>query len=58
MSKITGAAISQKLIDQNKKKGVLENKFLHLYTGFGLKNQKTNGWKSWLNFFDICRIGT
>ena len=60
MSKITWSVISQKLIDQNKKekKGVLENIFLHLYTGFGLKNQNTNGWKSLLNFFDICKIGT
>ena len=40
------------------KKGVLENIFLHLYTGFGLKNQTTNGQKSLLKFFDICKIGT
>ena len=26
-----------------KKNRVLENIFLHLYTGFGLKNQNTNG---------------
>ena len=57
MSKITQSAISRKPINQNKKNGVLENIFLHLYTGFGLKNQKTNGQKSWLNFFDICKIG-
>ena len=28
---------------QKKKNRVLENIFLHLYTGFGLKNQNTNG---------------
>ena len=28
------------------KKGVLENIFLHHYTGFGLKNEKTNSQKS------------
>ena len=58
MSKITWSAISRKPIDHNKKKGVLENIFLHLYTGFGLKNQNTNGQKSLLNFFDICKINT
>ena len=31
---------------QKKKNHVLENIFLHLYTGFGLKNQNTNGRKS------------
>ena len=37
MSKITRSAISRKLINQTKKKiRVLENIFLHLYTGFGL----------------------
>ena len=39
-----------------KKKGVLENIFLHFYTGFGLKNQNTNGQRSLSNFFDICKI--
>ena len=60
MSKITQSAISRKPIDQNKKikNGVLENIFLHLYTGFELKNQNTNGQKSSLNFFDIHKIGT
>ena len=60
MSKITRSAISRKPIDQNKNKknGVLENIFLHLYTGFGLKIQNTNGQKSSLNFFDICKIST
>ena len=43
---------------QKQKNGVLENIFLHLYTCFGLKIQNTNGWKSLLNFFDICKIGT
>ena len=61
MSKITWSAISRKPIDQNKKKkknGVLENIFLHLYTGFGVKIQNTNGQKSSLNFFDMCKIDT
>ena len=60
MSKITQPAISWKPIDQNKNKknGVLENIFLHLYTGFELKNKNTNGRKSSLNFFDIHKIGT
>ena len=40
------------------KNGVLENIFLHLYTGFGLKIQNTNGRKSLLNFFNISKIGT
>ena len=43
---------------QKQKNGVLENIFLHLYTGFELKNQNTNGQKSLLNFFDIHKIGT
>ena len=54
MLKITRSAISQKPIDQ--KKGFLENIFLHLYTGFGLKIQNTNGRKSLSNFLDICKI--
>ena len=40
------------------KKDVLENIFLHLYTGFGVKIQNTSGQKSLLNFFDIWAIGT
>ena len=46
--------------DQPKQKNisVLENIFLHLYTGFGVKIQNTSGWKSSLNFFDVCKIGT
>ena len=43
---------------QKQKNGILENIFLHLYTGFGLKIQNTNGQKSLLNFFDICKIST
>ena len=43
---------------KNQKNGVLENIFLHLYTGFGLKNQNTNGQKFLSNFFDICKIST
>ena len=60
MSKITRLAISRKPINQNKKKKnrVLENIFLHLYTGFGLKNQNTNGRKSLSNFLDMCKIDT
>ena len=59
MSKITRSAISRKPINQNKKKNrVLENIFLHLYTGFGLKNQNTNGRKSLSNFLDMCKIDT
>ena len=57
MSKITWSAISQKPIDKNKKNGILENIFLHLYTGFGVKIQNTSGQKSSLNFFDIWTIG-
>ena len=59
MSKITQSAISLKPINQNKKKiRVLDNIFLHLYTGFRLKNQNTNGWKSLSNFLDMCKIDT
>ena len=43
---------------QTKKNWPLENIFLHLYTGFGVKIQNTNGWKSSLNFFDMCKIDT
>ena len=43
---------------QKKKIRVLENIFLHLYTGFGLKNQNTNGRKSLSNFLDMCKIDT
>ena len=56
MLKITQSAISWKPINQ--KKGVLENIFLHLYTGFGVKIQNTNGQKSLSNFLDICKIDT
>ena len=44
--------------DRPKKNGPLENIFLHLYTGFGIKIQNTNGQKSSLNFFDMCKIDT
>ena len=40
------------------KEGPLENIFLHIYTGFGVKIQNTSGQKPSLNFFDICKIGT
>ena len=43
---------------QKEKNCVLENIFLHLYTGFGLKNQNTNGRKSLSNFLDMCKIDT
>ena len=46
MSKIIRLAISQKPIDQNQKKKVLENIFLQLYTSFGVKIQNTSGQKS------------
>ena len=60
MLKITRLAISPKPINQNKKKKnhVLENIFLHIYTGFGLKNQNTNGRKFLSNFLDMCKINT
>ena len=49
MSKITRSAINQKPIDQNqKKKVILDNIFLHLSANFGVKIQKNNspirGW--------------
>ena len=56
MSKITRSAISQKPIDQTKKKCILENIFLHLYACFGVKIQNTSGQKSSCNFLDICKI--
>ena len=40
---------------QNKKNRILENIFLHLYTGFRLKNQNTNGRKLLSNFLDIVK---
>ena len=43
---------------KQKKKGVLENIFLYLYTGFGVKVQNTNGRKLLSNFLDICKINT
>ena len=43
---------------QKQKNSVLENIFLHLYTGFGLKNQNTNGQKLLSNFLDMCKIDT
>ena len=59
MLKITRSAISQKPINYNKTKNrVLENIFLHLYTGFGLKNQNINAQKLLSNFLDICKIDT
>ena len=43
---------------KQKKNGPLENIFLHFYTGFEVKIQNTNGQKSSLNFFDMCKIDT
>ena len=43
---------------QKTKNRPLENIFLHLYTGFGVKIQNTSGQISSLNFFDIWEIGT
>ena len=43
---------------QKEKNGTLENIILHLYTGFGVKIQNTNGQKSSLNFYDMCKIDT
>ena len=43
---------------QKKKIRVLENIFLHLHTGFRLKNQNTNGRKLLSNFLDMCKIDT
>ena len=63
-SNVENYSISHKLeTDQSKKKQkkknrVLENIFLHLYTGFGLKNQNTNGRKLLSNFLDMCKIDT
>ena len=44
MLKITGSAISWKHVNQKEIKNTgLENIFLCLYTGFGVKIQNTNG---------------
>ena len=43
---------------KKKKKDLWRIYFLHLYTGFGVKIQNTNGRKSLLNFFDMCKIDT
>ena len=51
MSKITRSAISQKPIDQNqKKKGILDNLFLHLSANFKVKIQNTQRYRSRLTF--------
>ena len=60
-SKVKNYSIGHKSeTDQLKQKKIVFWRiiFLHLYTGFGLKNQNTNGHKSLLNFFDIYKIGT
>ena len=51
MSKITRLAISQKPIDQNqKKKVILDNLFLHLSANFEVKIQNTQCYRSRLTF--------
>ena len=51
MSKITRSAISQKLINQNqKKKVILDNLFLHLSADFEVKIQNTQRFRSRLTF--------
>ena len=58
MSKITRSAISQKPIDQNqKKKIILDNLFLHFSANFEVKIQNTQHYRSQLTF-DISKIGT
>ena len=58
MSKITRLAISWKPIDQNKKKDLWRIYFYTFILVFGVKIQNTNGQKSSLNFFDMCKIDT
>ena len=54
MSKITRLAISQKLINQNqKKKVILDNLFLHLSANFEVKIQNTQRYRSWLTFLHL-----
>ena len=51
MSKITRLAISRKPIDQNqKKKVILDNLFLHLSANFDIKIQNTQCYRSRLTF--------
>ena len=57
-SNVENYSIGHKSESDRPEKGVLENIFLHLYTGFGLKIQNTNGQKSLSNFLDICKIDT
>ena len=54
MSKITRSAISRKLIDQNqKKKVILDNLFLHLSANFEVKIQNTQRYRSQLTFWHL-----
>ena len=54
MSKITRSAISRKPIDQNqKKKVILDNLFLHLSANFEVKIQNTQRYRSWLTFWHL-----
>ena len=51
MSKITRSDISQKPVNQKKKKKVgRENIFLHLYAGFGVKIQNTHRYRNSATF--------
>ena len=54
MSKITQSALSQKPIDQNqKKKVILDNLFLHLSANFEVKIQNTQCYRSRLTFWHL-----
>ena len=54
MSKITRSAISRKPINQNqKKKVILDNLFLHLSANFEVKIQNTQRYRSRLTFWHL-----
>ena len=54
MSKITRSAISRKPIDQNqKKKVILDNLFLHISANFEVKIQNTQHYRSRLTFWHL-----
>ena len=59
-SNVKNYSISHKLeTDWPKKKNFASGEYIFtLYTGFGVKIQNTNGQKSSLNFFDMCKIDT
>ena len=57
MLKITRSAISQKPVNQKKKKKVgRENIFLHLYTGFGVKIQNTHRYRNSATFLTSWQL--